>query len=150
MSHRVEQARVALETVLATIPSVTVERNRDIPADFIAQSEHLNLLDSDDEELVFGAQNVEFASRVVVNGYVSCATYAELGPALAALEYAVWVKLMANRVLLGSGGDQLTWNVRPGATQRALQTERKKPTMAFEMPVTLCVKTRADDPAIAA
>ena len=142
MSSRIEQSFVALATLLGTIPGVTVERNRDIPVDLIAGATGFVVTDGSDQDGYPIAMQREYEFRVgaLVQGYVARNTFAELGPALDALWGVTFVTLADNPRLL-NGADTLTTNVEVGPTERELQTEQKKPTMAFRLPVTLWVHT---------
>jgi hypothetical protein len=150
MSSRIEQATVALVTLLEALPGVTVLRNCDVPISFVTDATPtVNVVDGDDvdEAPRFVAANVaEFDTELRVVGYVTSADFADLGPARDALWLAVWKIVTANRVL----GSELTWDVRPRATQRRLESEPGKPVAAFELPVVLRLTAQIDDPAIAA
>lgn len=144
---RVADALDAFSALLGTLSGVTVEDNRDIPVDFIAESAHLNIVDGEDPVGPFeGSTIAEHHVGVVVEGYVSTATYAGLRTAREALFEDVWNLIVANRVL----GAQLTWDVRPGAVARERYTEGKKPTACFRLPVVLHVNTSATDLSVAA
>ncbi len=148
---RIAQALDAFSTLLGTLSGVTVEDNRDIPVDFIAANgPHLNIVDADDDGSAFDppcdARAAEFAVGVVIEGYVTRDNYADLRAARETLFESVWNLVLANPVL----GAQLTWDVRPGKVERERYTERKKPTAVFRLPVTLHVKTKADDLSVAA
>ena len=148
MSSRIEQATVALVTLLSNLSSVTVERNRDVPVDFVtAEQACLVVTDGDDSRVDFLPPNtVELDAQVLLAGYVTADDFADLGPARDALWLATWKIVLANPRL----GTDLTWNVLPGPTTRRVDLEQSKPVAVFELPITLRIKAQADDPAIAA
>lgn len=150
MASVIEQATVALVTALQAIPSTTVERNRDIPVDFVTAEQACLVVtdgDDDDDSPRLQASLAEFDTQVVIAGYVTADDFADLGPARDALWVKVWNIVLANRVL----GDQLTWDARPGKTSRRIDdVDTGKPVAVFEMPVTLRLKLKLSDPAIAA
>lgn len=152
MASRIEQATVALVTLLDAItsPVVTVTRNSDVPVNFVTESTAvLNVMDgddSDDSPRILGANIAEYDTDLVVAGYVTANDTDALGPARDALWVAVVKVIAANRVL----GSELTWDVRQGSTKRRLESEPGKPVAVFELPVTLRLKAEADDPAVAA
>jgi hypothetical protein len=148
VSSRIEQATVALVAFLANIPSTTVERNRDVPVDFVTVEQAcLVVTDGDDIDVRFlSANTVEFDSQLMIGGYVTADDFADLGPARDALWLAAWKIVTATPRLEGD----LTWNVVPGNTSRRIDLEQSKPVAVFEMPVTLRLKARASDPSIAA
>lgn len=151
MASRIEQATVALVTLLEAIasPAVTVTRNADVPANFVTESTAvLNVTDGDDAEdvpRIIAANIAEYDTDVVLAGYVTAADAEDLGPARDALWTAV-VKVIGANYQLGG----LTWDVRQGSTKRRLESEPGKPVAVFEMPVTLRLKVSASDPAVAA
>jgi hypothetical protein len=150
VSSRLEQATVALVALLADIPSTTVERNRDIPADFVTEATPVLVVmdgdDTDESPRFLSANTVEFDTQLILVGYVTANDFAGLGPASDALWLAAWKIVTANPRL----GTDLTWNVVPGKRTRRVDLEESKPVAVFEMPVTLRLKTRASDPSIAA
>lgn len=150
MASRIEQATAALVTLLEAISATTVTRNEDVPVNFVTASTRvLNVVDGDDQDAsprFVAANTVEFDTEVVVAGYVTAADPADLGAARDALWTDAWKVVAANRVL----GSELTWDVLPGRTERALESEPGKPVAVFRMPVTLRIKAQASDPAVAA
>lgn len=153
MSSRIEQATVALVALLDALGGITVTRNHDVPVDFVTESTPvLNVVDGDDTEegpRFLPANTVEFGVDLVLAGYVTASEPADLGPARDALWLAVWKVLTTHRVLV-NGSDELTWDVQPGKTERALESEPGKPVAVFRLPVTLRIKAQASDPAVAA
>ena len=143
----------ALTTLLATIPSVTVVSNHDVPANFVTESTPvINVLDGDDEDgspRIVG-NIVEFDVGMTIAGYVTANEPSDLRALREALWLAVWRLVEPNYQLSDGSGGSITWNVEFGKTSRRLESGPGKPVAVFELPVVLRIKARTSDPAIAA
>jgi hypothetical protein len=148
MASRIEQAAVALVALLVTgVPDATVQRNRDIPVDFVSTDDaYLIVRDGTIHSQFMDAVRVEHAAELIIEGYVTADDYDELGPALDALLVPTWAVITGNP-RLGSSEPLLSWDVRiaePGI-EREAHTEDGRPTQSFRMLVELRVNTNHSD-----
>lgn len=148
MSSRIEQATVALVALLvAGVPDATVQRNRDVPVDFVtADDAYLIVRDGTIQSQFIDAVRVEHTAQVIVEGYVTADTYDALGPALDALLVPTWDVITSNPQL-GASEPKLSWDVRiaESGIERDVQTDNGKPTQSFRIVVEMRINTQHSD-----
>jgi|APSaa5957512535_1039671.scaffolds.fasta_scaffold70524_3 hypothetical protein len=135
-----EQILAAFLVRLQTIANVTVERNRVEPVEVFPS---LLMIDGGQSVTEENSGFKLHALRVELEGYVSAATAAELGPALSDLHGQTVLALMANRTL----GD-LAIDLREGelSDPEIDRTQGHRPFAAFSLAFEIDYFTDPSDP----
>lgn len=135
-----EQVLAAVETQLATIASVTVERNRVEP---VAAFPTLVLVDGGHTVSEENTGLKLYALRLEVEGYVQTTTTPELGPALSDLYASAVTALMTDCTLGGIAIDAREGELRDPEIDR---TQGHGPHAAFSLAFEVDFATDPADP----
>ena len=135
-----EQILAAFLARLQTIANVTVERNRVEPVEAFPS---LLMMDGGQSVSEENAGVKLHALRVDIEGYVSAATAAELGPALSDLHGQIVLALMADRTLGDLAIDLREGELRDPEIDR---TQGHRPFAAFSLAFEIDYFTDPNDP----